>query len=66
MVELSNDDVTSGLRRPLAAEIDKWPSMTSHITLERYTVDSKHVLNGKQKQWSTDRLVTSFPVCDVI
>jgi hypothetical protein len=44
MVELSNGNVTPGLRRHLAAEIDKWPLLTSekmHITCERYTVDSK-------------------------
>jgi hypothetical protein len=42
VVELSNGDFTSGLRRPLAAEIDKRPLLTSQImsvTNERYTVD---------------------------
>jgi hypothetical protein len=69
MVELSNGDVTSGLRHRLAAEIDKRPLLTSqntHITCERYTIDSKHVLNTNRKPWSTNRLVTSYPVCDVI
>jgi hypothetical protein len=69
MVELSNDDFTSGLRRPLAAEIDTRPLLTSQImpiTNERYTLDSKHVLNTNREPWSTNRLVASFPVCDVI
>jgi hypothetical protein len=69
MVEVSNDDFISGLRRPLAAEIDKRPLLTSQktpITSERYTVDKKDVLNTNSKPWSTNRLVASFPVCDVI
>jgi hypothetical protein len=69
VVELSNGDFTYGLRRPLAAEIDKRPLLTSQktpITSERYTVDKKHVLNTNGKPWSTNRLVASFPVCDVI
>jgi hypothetical protein len=69
VVELSNGDFTSCYRRPIAAEIDKQPLMTSQImsvTKERYTVDSKHALNTKRKPWSTNRLVASFPVCDVI
>jgi hypothetical protein len=69
MVELSNGDFTSGLRRPLAAEIDKRPLLTSQktpITSERFTVDKKHVLNTNRKPWSTNRLMASFPVCDVI
>jgi hypothetical protein len=69
VVDLSNGVFTSGLRRPLAAEIDKRPLMTSQktpITSERYTVDKKHVLNTNRKPWSTNRMVASFPVCDVI
>jgi hypothetical protein len=69
MVKLVNGDVTSDLRRPLAAEIDKPPLLTTHkthITCERYTIDAKHVLNTDGKPWSTNRLVTSFPICDVI
>jgi hypothetical protein len=69
VVELSNGDFTSGLRRPLAAEIDKRPLLTSQktpIASERYTVDKKHVLNTNRKPWSTNRLVASFPVCDVM
>jgi hypothetical protein len=69
VVELSNGDFISGLRRPLAAEIDKRPLLTSQktpVTSERYTVDKKHVLNTNRKPWSTNRLVASFPVCDVI
>jgi hypothetical protein len=69
VVEVSNGDFTSGLRRPLAAEIDKRPLLTSQktpTTSERYTVDKKHVLNTNRKPWSTNRLVASFPVCDVI
>jgi hypothetical protein len=69
VVELSNGDFTSGLRRPLAAEIDKRPLLTSQktpITSERYTVDKKRVLNTNRKPWLTNRLVASFPVCDVI
>jgi hypothetical protein len=69
VVELSIGDVTSGLRRPLAAVIDKRPLLTSQktpMTSERYTVDSKHILNTNRKPWSINQLVTSFPVCDVI
>jgi hypothetical protein len=69
VVELSNGDFTSGLRLPLAAEIDKWPLLTSQktpITSERCTVDKKHVLNTNRKPWSANRLVVSVPVCDVI
>jgi hypothetical protein len=69
MVKLSNGDVTSDLRRPLAAEIDIPPLLSTqktHITCERYTIDAKHVLNTDRKPWSTNRLVTSFPICDVI
>jgi hypothetical protein len=69
VVELSNGDFTCGLRRPLAAEIDKRPLLTSQktpITNERSTVDKKHVLNTNRKPWSTNRLVASFPVYDVI
>jgi hypothetical protein len=57
------------LQRPLAADIDKRPLLTSQImpvTNERYTKDSKHVLNTKMKPWSTNRWVASFPDCDVI
>jgi hypothetical protein len=69
MVELSNGDFTCGLRRPLAAEIDKRPLLTSKktpITSVRYTVDKKHVLNTNRKPWSTNRLVALIPVRDVI
>jgi hypothetical protein len=47
-IELSNGDVASALRHPLAAEIAKRPLLTTqktHITCERCTIDSKHVLN---------------------
>jgi hypothetical protein len=68
VVELSNGDVTSGLARPLAAEIDKSPFFDcrrkSHITRERYTIDPKHVLNTNRKPWSLYHLVTSLPVSD--
>jgi hypothetical protein len=57
------------LRRPLAAEIDERPLLTSQkkpMTSERYTVDKKHVLNTNRKPWWTNQLVASFPICDVI
>jgi hypothetical protein len=41
VVGLSNGDVTSGLIRPLVAEIDNPPLRTPekmHITSERYTI----------------------------
>ena len=69
MVKLSNGNVTSDLRRPLAAEIDIPPLLSTqktHITCERPTIDAKHVLNTDRKPWSTTRLVTSFRICDVI
>lgn len=40
--ELSNGDVASGLRHPLAAEIDQRALLTAqktHIASERYTVE---------------------------
>jgi hypothetical protein len=67
VVELSNGDFTSGLRRPLAAEIDKRPLLTSQktpITNERFPVDKKHVLNTNRKPWSNYRMATLLPVCD--
>jgi hypothetical protein len=69
VVELSTSDVTSVLRRPLEAEIDNPQLRTSQkkpITCERYTADSKHVLNANRKLRSTNRLVTLSPVFDVI
>jgi hypothetical protein len=68
MVELSIDDVTSGLTRPLAAEIDKSPlfdcRLKSHITRERYTLDLKHVLDSNRKPWSLSQTITLLPVSD--
>jgi hypothetical protein len=52
VIELSNGDFTSGLRRLLAAEIDKRPLLTSqntHVTCEQYAVDSKKVLDTNRK-----------------
>jgi hypothetical protein len=69
VVELLNGDATSDLRRSLAAEIDKPSLLTSqetHKTCKRYTIWVKHVLNTDRKPWSTNRQVTSFPVCDDI
>jgi hypothetical protein len=69
VVKLLNGYVTFDMRRPPAAEIDKLPLLSSqkaHITCDRYTIDAKHVLNTDRKPWSTNRLVTLFPVCDVI
>jgi hypothetical protein len=66
--ELSIGDVTSGLPRPLAAEIAKPLLMTnqrSHITRERCAIDRNLVLNTNRKPWSIRRLVTSLPVSDV-
>jgi hypothetical protein len=59
MIELSTHDVTYDSRRPLAAEIDKRPLLTSQImpiTNEWYTVNSKHELNINRKPWSTNRM----------
>jgi hypothetical protein len=46
VVELSLGDVTSGLARLLAAEIEKPPlcdpRKISHLTCERYTIDAEH------------------------
>jgi hypothetical protein len=69
MIKLLNGDVTSDVRRPLAAVIDKPPLLSpqkTHITSERCTIDAKHVLNTDMKPWSKNQLVTSFSVCDVI
>jgi hypothetical protein len=68
VVDLSTGDVTSGLPRPLAAEIAKPLLMTnqrSHITRERCAIDRNLVLNTNRKPWSIRRLVTSLPVSDV-
>jgi hypothetical protein len=66
MVELSNVDVTSGLARLLAAEINKLPffdsDRMSYITRERYTIDPKYVLNTSRKPWLLSCLVMSNPV----
>jgi hypothetical protein len=65
----SNGDFTSGITRHLAAEIVKPSLLTSQkspITSERYTVDSKHVLNTNRKPWLTNRLVMALLICDVI
>jgi hypothetical protein len=40
--------------------------LKTHITCERYTTNAKDVLNSDRKPWSTNQLVTSFPVCHVI
>jgi hypothetical protein len=68
VVELSIGDVTSGLARPLAAEIDKSPlfesGRKSHIIRERYTLDPKHVLDTNRKPWSLYQLMTLLPVSD--
>jgi hypothetical protein len=73
VVELSNGDATSGLRRPLEAE-NRQTAITdlskkcielangSQLTLNMY----KCVLNTKRKLWSTNQLVTSFPAYEVI
>jgi hypothetical protein len=68
MVTPSFDDVTSGLGRRLAAELDKPPLLTngkSNITCERCAIDRKLVLNIPRKPWSLYLLVTSLPVSDV-
>lgn len=62
VVELLNSEVTSGFRRPLAAEIDERVILTTekmHITCEGYTKDLKHGLNANRPE-------TSLPVFDVI
>jgi hypothetical protein len=55
VVELSNGDVTFGSRRLLAAGIGKIPLRTNEktqTTCERYTTDTKHVLDTNRKPWS--------------
>jgi hypothetical protein len=55
VVALSTGDVTSGLVRPLAAEIDKPPLVTnekSRITCERCAINRKFVLNTNRKPLS--------------
>jgi hypothetical protein len=68
VVALSTGDVTSGLGRPLEAEIGKPPLVTnenSHITCEQCAINRKIVLNTNREPWSFYRLVTSLPVSDV-
>jgi hypothetical protein len=61
VIELTTGDVTSGLRRPLEAEMDKRQLLTcqkKQSTYERYTIDSKHEVNSYRKPRSTNRLMT--------
>jgi hypothetical protein len=54
VVTLSIGDVTSGLVRPLAAEIGKIVIVYQRetpITSERYPIDAKRVLNTNSKPW---------------
>jgi hypothetical protein len=68
VVELSINDVTSGLARSLVAKIDESPlfdsKRKSHITRERYTLDPKHVLGSNKKPWSLYYLMTLLPLLD--
>jgi hypothetical protein len=68
IVALLTRDVTSGLGRPLAAEINKSPIFDcrrkSHLTSQRYTLETKHVLNTTWEAWSLHHLVKLFPVSD--
>jgi hypothetical protein len=66
VVELSIGDVTSGLARPQAAEIDKSPLFDcrrkSAVTRERYIIDPKHVLDTDRKPWLLHYLMTLLSV----
>jgi hypothetical protein len=66
VVELSVGDVTSGLARLLAAEIEKSPYFDyrriSQVICERYTIDLRHVLSSIRKLWLLCPLVTLLPV----
>jgi hypothetical protein len=64
-VKESNGDFTSGLTRPLAAEIVFLPFSAitkALITSKRYKIDGKCPQNTNRKPWSPYRLVTSLPV----
>jgi hypothetical protein len=68
VVDLSIGDLTSGLARHLATEIDKSPLFDcrreSHITRDRYTIDPKHALDTIRKPWSHYQLMTLLLVSD--
>jgi hypothetical protein len=66
-VKESNGDVTSGLARPLAIEIDISRISARGkplIASKRYKIDGKCCWNTNRKPWSLYRLVTSLPVSD--
>jgi hypothetical protein len=65
VVALSTGDVTSGLARPLAVEINITTKSTitkTSITLKWYVLGKKCALNTNRKQYSSFQLVTSLPV----
>jgi hypothetical protein len=65
VVKESNGNVTSGLERPLAAEVVFLPFLAIRkalIASKRYMIDGKCEKNSKRKPWSLYRLVTSVPV----
>jgi hypothetical protein len=58
-------NVTSGLERPLAAEIVFLPFSAIRKALsasKRHKIDGKCQQNSNRKPWSLYRLVTTFPV----
>jgi hypothetical protein len=64
-VKKSNGDFTSGLIRPLAAEIVFLlfsATTKALITSKRYKIDGKCLQNTNRKPWSLYRLLTSLPV----
>jgi hypothetical protein len=68
-VKESIDDVTSGLARPLAAEIVFSPFSAIRkalITSKRYKIDGNCQQNTNRKLWSRWRLVTSIPVSNAL
>jgi hypothetical protein len=67
MVEISNDDITSGSGRLLSPEIDMPPLETNEkpqINCERYAIHEKRVLDTDRKPRLIYRLVMSLPVSD--
>lgn len=61
MTKESHGDVSSGLERPLAAEVDIAPLSTIEKALTT-SLDKKCMLSTNKKPWSRNKTVTLLPV----
>jgi hypothetical protein len=53
VIELSNGDITSGLRRPLAAEIDNSSLLTSQNTQDPFSTQVEQMIGSMVEYLST-------------